>query len=48
MAKLHTYVLMDVQLHLLVEKPKANLSELMRDFNVAYTGITTAGIERQG
>ena len=35
--KLHCYVLMDNHFHLIVETPKANLSEFMRHFNVCYT-----------
>ena len=36
--RLHAYVLMRNHFHLLVETPKANLSEFMRHFNIAYTG----------
>jgi len=35
--KLHCYVLMDNHFHLIVETPKANLSEFMRHFNICYT-----------
>jgi len=35
---LHAYVLMGNHFHLLVQTPKANLSEFMRHFNIAYTG----------
>ena len=35
---LHTYVLMSNHFHLIVETPKANLSEFMRQFNISYTG----------
>lgn len=34
---LHSYVLMENHFHLILETPLANLSELMRHFNVAYT-----------
>jgi putative transposase len=33
----HAYVLMGNHFHLLVQTPKANLSEFMRHFNIAYT-----------
>jgi REP element-mobilizing transposase RayT len=36
--RLHAYVLMNNHFHLLVETPKANLSEFMRQFNICYTG----------
>src|SRR5713226_4044196 len=35
---LHAYVLMSNHFHLIVETPKANLSEFMRQFNISYTG----------
>jgi REP element-mobilizing transposase RayT len=35
---LHVYVLMPNHFHLVVETPRANLSEFMRHFNVTYTG----------
>ncbi|TAJ76658.1 hypothetical protein EPO44_21265 [bacterium] len=35
--RLHCYVLMDNHFHLVVETPKANLSQFMRHFNVSYT-----------
>jgi hypothetical protein len=34
----HAYVLMRNHFHLIVEIPKANLSEFMRQFNISYTG----------
>jgi putative transposase len=34
----HAYVLMSNHFHLIVETPKANLSEFMRQFNISYTG----------
>lgn len=36
-AELHAYVLMSNHFHLLLETPRANLSELMRQFNITYT-----------
>ena len=36
--KLHAYVLMGNHFHFIAETPKANLSEFMRHFNIAYTG----------
>lgn len=36
--RLHAYVLMSNHFHLMVETPKANLSEFMRQFNISYTG----------
>ena len=35
---LHAYVLMSNHFHFIAETPKANLSEFMRHFNIAYTG----------
>jgi REP element-mobilizing transposase RayT len=35
---LHVYVLMPNHFHLVVETPRASLSEFMRHFNVTYTG----------
>lgn len=34
---LHAYVLMGNHFHLIVQTPKANLSEFMRHFNISYT-----------
>jgi putative transposase len=34
----HAYILMSNHFHLIVETPKANLSEFMRQFNISYTG----------
>jgi putative transposase len=34
----HAYVLMSNHFHLIVETPKANLSEFMRQFNISYIG----------
>ena len=36
--RLHAFVLMSNHFHLIVETPKANLSEFMRQFNISYTG----------
>src|SRR5882724_8554912 len=36
--RVHAYVLMSNHFHLIVETPKANLSEFMRQFNISYTG----------
>ncbi len=36
--RVHAYVLMRNHFHFIVETPKANLSEFMRHFNIAYTG----------
>jgi putative transposase len=35
---LHAYVLMGNHFHMIVETPRANLSEFMRHFNITYTG----------
>lgn len=36
--RLHAYVLMSNHFHLIIETPKPNLSEFMRQFNISYTG----------
>jgi putative transposase len=36
--RVHAYVLMSNHFHLIVETPKANLSEFIRQFNISYTG----------
>jgi putative transposase len=36
--RVHAYVLMTNHFHLIVETPKANLSEFMRQFNISYPG----------
>ena len=46
--KLHCYVLMNNHFHLVVETPKANLSEFMRHFNVAYTSFFNRRHRRTG
>jgi putative transposase len=45
---LHAYVLMGNHFHLLVQTPKANLSEFMRHFNIAYTGAYNRRHNRVG
>ncbi len=46
--KLHAYVLMNNHFHLIVQTPKANLSEFMRQFNVSYTGYYNRRHRRAG
>ena len=46
--KLHCYVLMDNHFHLVVQTPRANLSEFMRHFNVAYTSFFNRRHRRTG
>jgi len=46
--KLHAYVLMGNHFHFIVETPKANLSEFMRHFNIAYTGAYNRRHNRVG
>ena len=46
--KLHSYVLMNNHFHLLVETPKANLSEFMRHFNIMYIGYFNRRHNRVG
>jgi REP element-mobilizing transposase RayT len=46
--RLHAYVLMDNHFHLIVQTPKANLSEFMRHFNVSYTGFYNRRHNRTG
>lgn len=36
--RVHAYTIMPNHFHLLVQTPKANLSEFMRHFNICYTG----------
>jgi REP element-mobilizing transposase RayT len=42
------YVLMSNHFHLIVETPKANLSDFMRHFNIAYTGAYNRRHKRVG
>jgi len=46
--RLHGYVLMSNHFHLVVQTPKANLSEFMRHLNVSYTGYTNRRHQRVG
>jgi putative transposase len=45
---LHAYVLMPNHFHLVVEIPRANLSEFMHHFNVTYTGYFNRRHRRAG
>ena len=36
--RVHAYVLRSNHFHLIVQTPRANLSEFMRQFNISYTG----------
>jgi REP element-mobilizing transposase RayT len=46
--RLHAYVPMSNYFHLIVETPKANLSEFMRQFNISYTGYCNRRHRRIG
>jgi putative transposase len=46
--KVQAYVLMSNHFHLIVETPKANLSDFMRHFNIAYTGAYNRRHKRVG
>ncbi|MDH3445777.1 MAG: transposase, partial [Deltaproteobacteria bacterium] len=46
--RVHAYVLMSNHFHLIVETPKANLSEFMRQFNISYTGYFNRRHRRAG
>jgi REP element-mobilizing transposase RayT len=46
--RLHGYVLMDNHFHLMVESPLGNVSQAMRQFNVAYTGYYNRRHRRSG
>jgi len=46
--RLYCYVLMNNHFHLVVETPKANLSEFMRHFNVSYTAFYNRRHRRVG
>ena len=46
--RVHAYVLMSNHFHLIVETPKANLSEFMRQFNISYTGYYNRRHRRLG
>jgi len=45
---LYSYVLMSNHFHLLLETPLANLSELMRQFNITYTSYYNRKYNRVG
>jgi REP element-mobilizing transposase RayT len=45
---LHAYVLMGNHFHLIVETPRANLSEFMRHFNISYTAAFNRRHRRVG
>lgn len=47
-ARLHGYVLMNNHFHLMVETPKANLSELVRRVNVSYSAFYNRRHQRVG
>jgi REP element-mobilizing transposase RayT len=46
--RLHAYVLMSNHFHLIVQTPKANLSEFMRHFNISYTAYFNRRHHRSG
>ena len=46
--RLHGYVLMRNHFHLVVQTPRANLSEFMRHLNVSYTGFYNRRHRRVG
>jgi REP element-mobilizing transposase RayT len=46
--RVHAYVLMSNHFHLIIETPKANLSEFMRQFNISYTGYYNRRHRRSG
>ena len=46
--RLHCFVLMNNHFHLVVDTPKANLSEFMRHFSVAYTSFFNRRHRRTG
>jgi REP element-mobilizing transposase RayT len=46
--RVHAYVLMSNHFHLIVETPKANLSEFMRQFNISYTAYYNRRHGRSG
>ena len=47
-SSVHAYVLMSNHFHLIVETPKANLSEFMRQFNISSTGYCNRRHRRIG
>lgn len=45
---LHAYALMDNHLHLLIETPKANISQIMQNINTSYTVYINKRYRRSG
>ncbi|MEK7699881.1 MAG: transposase [Planctomycetota bacterium] len=45
---LHAYALMDNHYHLLIETPKANMSQIMQNINTSYTVYTNRKHQRSG
>ena len=45
---LHAYVLMDNHYHLLMETPRANLSQIMQNINTSYTVYVNRKYQRSG
>lgn len=45
---LHTYALMDNHYHLLIETPRANLSQIMQNVNTSYTVYVNKKYKRSG
>lgn len=45
---LHTYALMDNHYHLLIETPKANISQIMQNLNTSYTVYINRKYQRSG
>jgi len=45
---LHAYALMDNHYHLLIETPKANLSQIMQNINTSYTVYVNRKYQRSG
>lgn len=45
---LHAYVLMDNHYHLLIETPKANISQIMQNINTSYTVYVNRRLKRAG
>ncbi|MFH1096680.1 MAG: transposase [Candidatus Desantisbacteria bacterium] len=45
---LHAYILMDNHYHLLIETPKANISQIMQNINTSYTVYINRRYQRNG
>ena len=45
---LHAYALMDNHYHLLIETPKANISQIMQNINTSYTVYINKRYQRSG